>query len=66
MRRRSLVALGAVAGAVALVARRRRARPRVDVLYEDGSMVSLDPRLPQAERMLGAARHALALARAGA
>jgi hypothetical protein len=29
-------------------------------------MISLDPRLPQAERMLGAARHALALARTSA
>ena len=63
MRRRSLVVLGALAGAVALVARRRRAGPRVDVYYEDGSMVSLEPRLPQAERMLGAARHALAVTR---
>jgi hypothetical protein len=66
MRRRSLVVLGAVAGAAALVARRRGAGPRVDVFYEDGSMISLDPRLPQAERMLGAARHALALARTSA
>jgi len=64
MRRRSLlVALGALAGAFAVVRHRRAAAPRVDVFYEDGSMVSLDPSLPQAERMLAAARHALAAVR---
>jgi hypothetical protein len=67
MRRRSLlVALGALAGALAVVQRRRAATPRVDVFYEDGSMVSLEPSLQQAERMLAAARRALATARTSA
>jgi hypothetical protein len=62
-RHRLLVVLGALAGALAVLRRRRAAAPRVDVFYEDGSMVSLEPSLPQAERMLAAARHALAAAR---
>ena len=67
MRRRSLlVALGALAGAFALGRHRRAAAPRVDIFYVDGSMVSLEPSLLQAERMLAAARHALAAARTSA
>jgi hypothetical protein len=67
MRRRNvLVALGAAAGTVAVFRRRRAGSARVDVLYEDGSVVSLEHGLPQAERMLAAARNALAAARAGA
>jgi hypothetical protein len=65
-RRRLLVVLGALAGALAVVRSRRAVAPRVDVFYADGSMVSLEPSQPQAERMLAAARHALAAARTSA
>jgi hypothetical protein len=58
-RRSVLVALGAVAGAVALV-RRRRVAGRVDVYYADGSMLSLGRDAPLAHRMLDLAGEAIA------
>jgi hypothetical protein len=65
VRRRSvLVALAAAAGALAVLRRRAGAGLRVDVFYEDGSMVSLEPGAPQAERMASVAREAIAAARA--
>ena len=61
-RRSVLVALAAVAGAVALV-RRRKGAARVDVFYEDGSMASLERSTPRAQRMLVLAGEALAAVR---
>ena len=58
-RRSVLVALAAVAGAVAVV-RRRRVAGRVDVYYDDGSMLSLERDTPQARRMLDLAGEAIA------
>jgi len=58
-RRSVLVALAAVAGAVALV-RRRKVAERVDVYYGDGSMLSLERGTPQARRMLALAGKAIA------
>ena len=58
-RRSVLVALAAVAGAVALV-HRRKVATRVDVYYEDGSMLSLEPGTQQARRMLALAGEAIA------
>jgi hypothetical protein len=53
------------AGAVVLFRRRGAARrERVDLYYEDGSMISLEGRSPETERLLGLAREALAVARA--
>ena len=66
MRRSSTTALGVVAGMVAGAAfLRRRAVPadRVDLYYEDGSMVSLDEGSPDAQRLLPLAREILRGAR---
>ena len=63
--RNVLVVLGALTGTIAVVRRRRAVAPRVDVFYEDGSMVSLERDGPQAERMLATASQAVAAARAG-
>lgn len=65
MRRLSLL-VGVAAGVGAtLFARRRRdaRREHVDLYYSDGSMVSLDPAVPDGARLLGLAREALAAAR---
>jgi hypothetical protein len=61
MRRLPAVAavLGAAGGAAALVRRRRRPRERVSLHYEDGSMLTLDTRAPEAGRLLAVARDAL-------
>ena len=63
---RRLLALG-VAGAAAGIAlwRRRGGAPaeRVDLHFEDGSMVSLPATSEDAERLLGLARDVLAAAR---
>ena len=66
MKRLSAIVV-ALAGLAALVFLRRRSGPaeRVDVYYEDGSMVSLEPGTPQAERMLALAHQALRAARGG-
>ena len=61
--RRTLVLLAAAAGAVALLRRRQATAARVDVYYEDGSMISLERGTPQADRMLALAADALAAAR---
>ena len=65
MRPRSAVAVAAVAaGAVALARRRSvRRRERVDLYYEDGSMLSLEDGAPEAAPLLAVAREALAAAR---
>ena len=63
-RRKVLVVLAAAAGAVALLSRRRKATAaRIDVYYEDGSMISLERGTPQADRMLSLAADALAASR---
>jgi hypothetical protein len=62
-RRSLLVAMAAAAGALALL-RRRKGTARVDVYYEDGSMLSLERGTPQAQRMLALAGEALAAVRA--
>ena len=61
MTRRARVAV--VAGLAVLVAARRRrttARERVDLYYDDGSVVTLDAGTPDADRLLHLAREALA------
>jgi hypothetical protein len=58
---RRLLALAVlVLGPLLYLARRRDVRrERVRVYYDDGSMVTLEQRGPQAERLLGIARTAL-------
>ena len=62
-RRKALVALALAAGAVALLRRRQATAARVDVYFQDGSMVSLERGAPQADRMLALAGDALAATR---
>ena len=65
--KRSFVALGVALGSVAgfLFFRRRRgtAPERAVLHYEDGSILTLEPGAPQADRLLDAARDVLAAAR---
>lgn len=65
MKRRSILgaALAALAGALFFLRRRSAPAERVDVYYEDGSMVSLARGTPQAERMLALAHEAVRAAR---
>jgi hypothetical protein len=68
--RRKLVALAAlVAGWVVGLAIYKRAatrgRERVDLYFEDGSMLSVGDGTPEAERLLPIARDALGAARSG-
>ena len=66
MRRSAAAILGAAAGVLAGAAfLRRRAAPRerVDLYYEDGSMISLGDGAPDAERLLPLARDILRGAR---
>ena len=58
----SLLAL-ATAGAVLWRRRRRRAGERLDLYFEDGSMVSLEAGSPDADRLLPLARDALSATR---
>lgn len=58
--RRLLALLIFVVGPLLYLARRRTAsRERVHLYYDDGSMVTLEPSAPQAERLLALARTAL-------
>jgi hypothetical protein len=62
MRRSAATLLGVVAGMLAgamFVRRRSAPRERVDLYYEDGSMVSLANGSPDAERLLPLAREIL-------
>ena len=61
MRRLSLLLAAAAALLAAAFARRRGAarRERVDLYYDDGSMVSLDGRSAESERLLALAARAL-------
>jgi hypothetical protein len=57
--RRRLLLLLAAAGSLLLVARRRSARrERVDLYYDDGSMVTLPHGSEQEQRLLELARNA--------
>jgi hypothetical protein len=53
---------GSVAGAVAVRRRSSRRRDRIDVYFEDGSMVSLGDASPEASTVLPLARRALQVA----
>ncbi len=56
-----LAALAAAATAAVVLVRRRfsRRRARIDLYYEDGTMLSFEEGSPQAERMLFLAQKAL-------
>jgi len=58
-----LLLLGSLVGAIAYRRRFARREERVDVYYEDGSMVSLAERSAEAERLLPLARDVLDAAR---
>ena len=58
-----VVALGAALAAVAFRRRAERRRERVDLYYEDGSMVSLPEGSADADRLLPLAREILQAAR---
>jgi hypothetical protein len=58
-----LLLLGTLVGAIAYRRRFARREERVDVYYEDGSMVSLVERSAEAERLLPLARDVLDAAR---
>jgi hypothetical protein len=62
--RRALIALGAV-GAAAVLLRRRRAATadRVDLYFEDGSMISLTAGTEQGDRLVRLGHDVLAAAR---
>lgn len=69
MRRRRLltsllIAVGSLAGTIILRRRIGHRRERVDLYFEDGSMVSLAEGSPEAQRLLPLARDALRSARA--
>ena len=58
--RKVLALIGVIGGALLYVTRRRRSTSeRVHLYYDDGSMVTLEPSAPQAERLLALARAAL-------
>ena len=66
MGRRSVLALGAAIGTVlGIVVYNRwfRGRERIDLYFEDGSMVSLEGNAPEASLVLPHAREALRAAR---
>ena len=58
-----LLTVGSLAGTVFYRRRAARRRERVDVYYEDGSMVSLAEGSPEAATVLPLARHILDAAR---
>ena len=58
--RKLLALLVLVGGALLYLSRRRgELRERVHLYYDDGSMVTLEPNAPEAERLLTLARAAL-------
>jgi hypothetical protein len=59
----TLLAAGSYAGSLLYRRRAARRRERVDLYYEDGSMVSLPEGSPGAERLLAIAHDVLAAAR---
>ena len=67
MRARSVaLAVAGAAAAGALLRRRRRPAARVDLYYEDGSIISLEEGSGDAARLLSLADDALRAARTGA
>lgn len=58
-----LLAAGSLAGAILYRRRAARRRERVDLYYEDGSMVSLTEGSPEAATVLPLARQVLKTAR---
>ncbi len=54
-----LLAAGSAMGTVLLRRRAARRRERVDLYFDDGSMVSLTEGSPEAERLLPLAREAI-------
>ena len=56
------VAVGSAAGAI-LLRRRTRSRDRVELYFDDGSLVTVGKGEPDAERLLSPARDLLAAAR---
>jgi hypothetical protein len=61
--RRLVLAAAAAAAAVAYLRRHRTPAERVELYFEDGSMVSLASGSGQADRLVGLARDVLAAAR---
>jgi hypothetical protein len=57
------LAAGSLAGTILFRRRGRRRRDRIDLYYEDGSMVSLAEASPEAAALLPAARQVLAAGR---
>jgi hypothetical protein len=55
-------ALGSAAGAI-LLRRRSRSRDRVELYFDDGSLVTVGKGEPEADRLLSAARELLVAAR---
>jgi hypothetical protein len=58
-----LLTIGSLAGTVFYRRRAARRRERVDVYYEDGSMVSVGEGSPESDRLLPLARDVLDAAR---
>jgi hypothetical protein len=58
-----LLGAGSIAGSVLYRRRAARRRERVDLYFDDGSMISIAEGQPDAERLLPIAREALAAAR---
>jgi hypothetical protein len=58
-----LVLAGGALGGLALVRRRGEARERVDLYFDDGSLVSFASMTPEAARLLPLARRLLASSR---
>ena len=69
MPRKVVILLALVAGWILAVTLYRRASParrqRVDVYFDDGSMLSVDEGTPEAARLLPLARDAIRAARMG-
>lgn len=57
--KKALVAMAAVASLAFILRRRRRTKDRVNLYYEDGSMVSLEPGSVEAGRIAPLAGDAL-------
>ena len=60
-----LIGVGSFAGTLFYRRRSARSRTRVDLYFDDGSMISLAEGSPEAARLLPVARRILATARSG-